>query len=75
MDDHESWRDLPMSPELKRFIDANRRASVEERQAMIRFAPMLCRCTPWYDHEDPGPPQSDCYVHTTIMFDMKGEWM
>lgn len=74
MRDHDDWEDGPITPEIRRFIDATGRASMEERQAMVRFAPMLCRCAPWYDYQNPGPPQADCYVHTTLMFDMKGGW-
>jgi len=75
MSEYESWRDMPISPEAKRFIEATRQASMDERQMMIRFASVLCRCVHWYDHEDPRPPQEDCVVHTTIMFDMKGDWL
>lgn len=76
MSDRENWRDLTLlPPEVRRYIEASRQASMDERQMMIRFAPVLCRCIPWYDYEDPRPPQEDCLVHTTIMFDPKGEWL
>lgn len=75
MREAEDWRDMPLSPDVKRYIEATGRAHLEERRLMLRFAPMLCRCRPWYDWRDPGPPQEDCYVHTTVMFDRRGEWM
>lgn len=74
MADREGWDDVPLTPEVKRFIAATRRAHLEERQAMLRFAAMLCTCSPWYDWKNPEPAQLDCVVHTTIMFD-GGTWL
>lgn len=69
MREHDEWLDLPLSPELKRFAEASRQAHRDERQSMIRFAPVLCTCTRWYDWRSPQAPQLDCMVHTTVMFD------
>lgn len=75
MGERDDWRDGPLPPDVKQYIKATRRASIEERENMLRFAPMLCRCSPWYDHDDPHPAQVDCVVHTTIMIDLKGGWL
>lgn len=75
MTEHDDWRDLPMGPEVKRFIDATRSAHMAERESMIRFAPVLCTCTRWYNWRNPEPPQLECMVHTSIMFDAKGDWI
>jgi hypothetical protein len=49
---------------------------MEERQRMVWWAPMLCTCIAWYDFRYPGPPQSDCVIHTAIaMNPFTGEWM
>lgn len=74
MEEHDDWLDLPLRPEVKRLVDATRRAHLDERQLMLRFAPVLCTCTPWYNWRNPQAPQLDCMVHTTIMFDGDGEW-
>lgn len=74
MVEREDWRDLPLTPEIKRFIEASRRTHMDERQSLVRFAPMLCTCSPWYDWKNPEAPQLDCMVHTTIMFD-NGTWL
>ena len=71
----EDWDKLPLSPDVRRYIDAATRYSLEERRLMLRFAPVLCRCRTWYDWRYPGPPQEDCVIHTTIMFDRKGDWL
>ena len=75
MDDYEDLHDVPLSADALRYIAATRRASLEERQSMIRFASVLCRCPAWYDFRDPQAPQERCVVHTTILFDMKGDWL
>lgn len=75
MSEHEDWFDLPLNPETRRFIDATRQAHLDERAMILRFAPVLCRCTRWYDHQNPRAPQEECMVHTTIMFGMKGDWL
>jgi hypothetical protein len=69
------FRDLPLHPDVKRYIEATRQANLEERAALMRFGPVLCRCHKWYDWRDPVAPQEDCYVHTTVMFDQDGELM
>lgn len=74
MSEQETWRGIPLTPDVKRFIDATRRAHMDERAMMLRFAPILCTCTPWYDYRNPEAAQVDCMVHTTIMFDEQGGW-
>jgi hypothetical protein len=74
VDERDDWLDLPLSAEAKRFIEATRQASMTERETMMEFAAILCRCTPWYDYRNPRAPQESCVVHTTVMFDMKGGW-
>ena len=69
------FEDMPLHPAVKRYIEASREASREERETMLRFAPMLCRCQRWYDWRDPAVPQEECYVHTTIMLTQTGEWL
>lgn len=71
----DDFRDLPLHPDVKRYIEATSQAHVNERAAMLRFAPVLCRCQRWYDWRHPAAPQEDCYVHTTIMFGESGEWL
>lgn len=73
MDDH--YGDLPLHPDVKRYIEASRQASLDERTTLVRFAPVLCRCQRWYDWRAPVAPQEDCYVHTTVMFDRSGDWL
>ncbi len=65
---------MPLSPEVRRFIQATRQTHLDERRALIRFAPLLCTCTRWYDWRHPEAPQVDCMVHTTIIYD-QGEWL
>lgn len=72
MDDE--YERMPLHPAVKRYIEATRRAGREEREALLRFAPVLCRCHTWYDWRDPAPPQEDCYVHTTVMLSETG-WL
>lgn len=69
------WGDLPLSEDLRRYIEATSKQSMAERQAQIRFAAILCRCHPWYDPQDRGPAQHGCLVHTTIVFDKSGDWL
>ena len=74
MNNHEDWHDMKLTGEVQRFIETTRRTHLDERRAMIRFAPILCTCKPWYNWRDPEPAQLDCVVHTTIVFD-QGEWL
>jgi hypothetical protein len=60
---------------MRRYIEASNDQTTEERKMQVRFAAVLCQCSPWYDHEDPGPAQYGCLIHTTIMFDRHGEWL
>ena len=75
MHHHDDLRDLPLSDEVKWFIDATRRNQERERESMLRFAAVLCTCRPWYDHRNPEPAQMDCLVHTTVLMDGDGGWM
>lgn len=59
---------------MQRYIEHTRKVSLDERAALTRFAPMLCRCHKWYDWRDPIPPQEDCYLHTSVMLSGSGEW-
>lgn len=74
-DDFDDWQDLPLPPPLRRYIEATRQVSMDERRMMTEFAAVLCACRPWFDWRDPDPPQASCLVHTSIMFDMKGDWV
>lgn len=74
----QDWDDADMqhlSADLRRYIEATSAQSMAERQAQIRFAAILCRCRPWYEHDDRGPAQYGCAVHTTIVFDKSGKWI
>lgn len=66
---------MPLNPEVRAYAKAVGDYQMEERQTLIRFAPMLCRCQPWYNWRFPAAPQEECMIHTTVMFDRKGEWM
>lgn len=39
-----------------------------ERHAVIRWAPLLCRCERRFDWRSYGPPQADCPVHGVLAF-------
>lgn len=67
MSSSRDWLDQ-VPPELRAYAAAEARAHLEEHEATVRFAAVLCRCRRWYDHEDPEPAQAGCYVHTTLVF-------
>lgn len=71
----EDWEDMPLSEDLRKYIEASSQLSLAERHTQLRFAAFLCRCQPWYDHADPAPAQHECLVHTTVMFDKRGQWL
>lgn len=75
MSEIEDWGDLPLSPDMHKYIEASAQQSLKERRTQIQFAAILCRCQPWYNHENPAPAQHACTVHTTIMFDKRGDWL
>jgi hypothetical protein len=66
---------VPLNADVRRYIKALNDYHLEERQQMVRFAPMICQCRPWFDWQYDGPPQADCTIHTTIMFDRDGDWL
>jgi hypothetical protein len=49
---------------------------LEERRTVLRFAPVLCRCTRWYDHQYPQAPQQECALHSSIALNpFTGGWL
>ena len=75
MRESEDWDGMALSADVRRYVEASTQQSLDERRMQIRFAAVLCRCEPWYDHGDPAPAQYGCLVHTTIMFDRLGDWL
>lgn len=62
-----------LGEDVDRYIEACSQQNLAERRTQLRLAAILCRCTPWYDHGNPGAAQYDCAVHTTIMFKKNGD--
>ena len=75
MREHPDWESMPLNPDMRQYVKAVHDYQVEERQTMVRFAPMLCQCQRWYDWRFPVAPQAECMIHTTIAFDSKGDWL
>ena len=70
------WDELPegLSEDLRAYIMAQGRQEMTERRAMLKFASVMCSCRPWYDREDPHPPQAGCMVHSTVLIGEKN-WL
>jgi hypothetical protein len=73
--EHPDWESMPLNPDMRTYVKAVHDYQMEERQTMVRFAPMLCQCQRWYDWRFPVAPQAECMIHTTIAFDSKGDWL
>ena len=71
----EDYEGLPFHSDIERYFEAVQRLQRDERANLVRYAPVLCSCTRWYDWRAPGAPQEGCYVHTTVAFSPSGEWM
>lgn len=66
--------DIQAAIEAAQAADAHaHRTQVDNRKAMLRFAAILCRCTPWHDRAEVSPPQAGCPVHGTVMVTLDGE--
>ena len=71
--EHEDWESMPLNPDVRKYAKAVHDYQMEERETMLRFAPMLCRCQLWYDWRSPAAPQEECMIHTTVAFGRNGE--
>jgi len=45
---------------------------IENRRQVVRFAAILCTCSPWHDRENPHPA-AGCMVHGNVMVTLDGE--
>lgn len=45
---------------------------VTQRQNMLAFAAIICRCRPWFSWDEQAPAAAGCPVHGNIMVTLDG---